>query len=221
MDLHEMLAKSIWGRNLSPVELARVLRDARERTVEAGSAIVRSGELAEHWCGLISGFGKMSVSSADGRETSLTSIATGGWFGEGTLIKRGRWQYDAVALRDCRVALVPRDSFEWLRATSLPFNHHLQVLMSARMGQFIARMCDDRLLDSTARVAHCLAGFFNPELYPEPGSFIDIRQAELGQMAGVSRQRANKALQLLEQQALIQVERRGVQVLDLNGLRHY
>lgn len=214
-----MLTKSIWGRNLGAAELGRVLRDARERTVAAGDAIVRSGQAAEHWCGLISGFGKMSVGSADGRETSLTSIASGGWFGEGTLIKRGNWQYDAVALRDCRVALVPRDTFEWLRATSLPFNHHLQVLMSARMGQFIARMCDDRLLDSTARVAHALAGLFSPELYPDPGSFIDIRQAELGQMAGVSRQRANRALQLLEQQGLVKVERRGIEVLDLAGLR--
>ncbi|MEH0165023.1 Crp/Fnr family transcriptional regulator [Paucibacter sp. JuS9] len=221
MDLQEMLTKSIWGRNLAAAELARVLQDARERKVPAGEAIVSSGQLAQHWLGLISGFGKMSVGSAEGRETSLTSIASGGWFGEGTLIKRGHWQYDAVALRDCRVAQLPRETFEWLRATSLPFNHHLQVLMSARMGQFIARMCDDRLLDSTARVAHCLAGLFNPELYPEPGSFIDIRQAELGQMAGVSRQRANRALQLLEQQGLVSLSRRGIEVHDLPRLRAY
>lgn len=224
MTLQEMLEKSIWGRNLAAPELARVLREARERQVAAGQAVVRTGDPAEAWVGLITGFGKMSVSSPDGRETTLTSIAAGGWFGEGTMIKRGRaaiWQYDAVALRECRVALVPRDTFEWLRATSLPFNHYLQQLMSARMGQFIAQMTHDRLLDSTARVARCLASLFNPELYPEPQPFLDLRQAELGQLAGVSRQRANIALQKLAEAGLIEIERRGVAVLDLAGLRSY
>ena len=221
MNLHEMLETSTWGRNLSAPELGRVLRECRERLVGAGHNIVRSGEPAEAWMGLITGFGKMSISSPDGRETTLTSIAAGGWFGEGTLMKRGHWQYDAVALRDCRVALLPRETFEWLRATSLPFNHHLQNLMSARMGQFIAQLSHDRLLDSTARVARCLASLFNPELYPTPLPFLDLRQAELAQLAGVSRQRANMALQKLALAGLIAVERRGVAVLDLPGLRSY
>lgn len=221
MNLHEMLEKSIWARNLTAVELSRVLRESRERSVAAGQAIVRSGEPAEAWVGLITGFGKMSVGSADGRETTLTSIAAGGWFGEGTVIKRGHWMYDAIALRDCQVALLPRDTFEWLRATSLPFNHYLQSLMGARLGMFIARLCDDRLLDSTARVARCLASLFNPELYPEPSTFLDLRQAEVGQLAGVSRQRANRALQVLAEAGLITVERRGIGVIDVQGLRRY
>jgi len=224
MNLHEMLENSLWGRNLSASELSRVLRECRERPVAAGHSIVRSGEPAEAWMGLITGFGKMSIGAPDGRETTLTSIAAGGWFGEGTLIKPGRtaiWQYDAVALRDCQVALLPRETFEFLRATSLPFNHYLQKLMSARMGQFIAQLSHDRLLDSTARVARCLASLFNPELYPEPKPFLDLRQAELAQLAGVSRQRANMALQKLAEAGLIELERRGVAVLDLAGLRAY
>lgn len=221
MTLHEMLEKSIWGRSLGAAEMQRVHAEAREREVAAGQAMVRMGEPAEHWIGLISGFGKMSIWSADGRETALIGTAPGGWFGEGTLIKRGRWLYDAVALRDCRLALLPRDTFEWLRATSLPFNHHLQQLMSARMGFFIAQLCNDRLLDSTARVARSLAGLYNPELYPEPGLFLDLRQAEVAQLAGVSRQRANVALQILEEAGLLKIGRRGIEVLSVQGLRDY
>lgn len=221
MTLQEMLEKSVWGRQLSVAQLQRVLEQARERPVAAGQPMVRTGELAEHWIGLISGFGKMSIWSPEGRETALIGTAPGGWFGEGTLIKRGRWQYDAVALRDTRLALIPRETFEWLRANSLPFNHYLQQLMSARMGFFIAQLCNDRLLDSTARVARSLAGLYNPELYPEPGLFLDLRQAEVAQLAGVSRQRANAALQVLEEAGLLQVGRRGIEVLSLQGLRDY
>lgn len=216
-----MLDKSIWGRHLGPAEMQRVQAECRERQVAAGQAIVRIGEPAEHWVGLISGFGKMSVSSPDGRETTLIGTAPGGWFGEGTLIKRGRWQYDGVALRDSHLALLPRETFEWLRATSLPFNHHLQQLMNARMGSFVALLCHDRLLDSTARVARSLAALYNPELYPEPGLFLDLRQIEVAQLAGVSRQRANAALQRLEAAGLLSISRRGVEVLSLSGLRDY
>ncbi|MCX2862735.1 Crp/Fnr family transcriptional regulator [Paucibacter sp. PLA-PC-4] len=221
MSLQEMLDKSIWGRNLSPAEMQRVQAECRERRVAAGQSIVRMGETAEHWVGLISGFGKMSVGSPDGRETTLIGTAPGGWFGEGTLIKRGSWQYEGVALRDSHLALLPRETFEWLRATSLPFNHYLQHLMNARMGSFIAQLCNQRLLDCTARVARSLAALYNPELYPEPGLFLDLRQVEVAQLAGISRQRANAALQRLEAAGLLNISRRGIEVLSLAGLRDY
>lgn len=221
MKLQEMLEKSVWGRNLNSAELARVIAECRERSVAAGQAMVRMGEPAEHWMGLISGFGKMSIYSPGGRETTLLGVAPGGWFGEGTLIKRGHWQYDGVAMRDSRLALMPRETFEWLRNTSLPFNHYLQGLMNARMGCFIAQLSNARLLDSTERVARSLAALFNPELYPQPGPFLDLRQSEVGQLAGVSRQRANAALQKLEAVGLIAVRRRGIEVLDLQGLRDF
>lgn len=221
MKLHEMLERSVWGRNLGAAELARVVADSRERSVAAGQAIVRIGEPAEYWIGLISGFGKMSIYSDQGRETTLIGTAPGGWFGEGTLIRRGRWQYDGVALRDSRLALVPRETFDWLRATSLPFNHYLQQLLNARMGCFVAQLCNARLHDATERVARSLAALYNPELYPELGPFLDLRQAEVGQLAGVSRQRANAALQRLESAGMLAVSRRGIEVIDLAGLREF
>ena len=221
MSLAEMLRKSVWGRGLSAAELESVIAQCRELQVGAGEAIVRAGEPALHWLGLISGVACMSVSMPDGKETSLTSLAAGGWFGEGTLIKRGHWQYDGRALSDCQVALMPRDCFEQLRLSSLPFNHYLRQLMGARMGGFIAKLCGDRLLDSTGRIAQALAGLYQPEVYPDPGPLLRLSQAELGQLAGVSRQRANIALQTLERAGLIRVSRRGILVQDLPALQAY
>jgi CRP/FNR family cyclic AMP-dependent transcriptional regulator len=124
-----------------------------------------------------------------------------------------------IALRDTRAAFMPRSTFEALRATSLPFNHYLQNLLNARLGLFIGLLEYDRLLGADARVARCLASLFNPDLYPEPGPFIDLQQGEIGLLSGVSRQRANAALQRLQAEGLIRIEHRGVTVLDLPGLR--
>ena len=72
-----------------------------------------------------------------------------------------------------------------------------------------------------ARHARSLASLYNPDLYPEPGPFIDLQQGEIGLLAGVSRQRANAALQRLQAEGLVRIEHRGVTVLDLAGLRGF
>ena len=50
---------------------------------------------------MIDGLVKMANVSADGKAMSFTGIGTGGWFGEGSLLKDEPRRYDIVALRDC------------------------------------------------------------------------------------------------------------------------
>ncbi|MCW7541675.1 Crp/Fnr family transcriptional regulator [Aquabacterium sp. A7-Y] len=216
-----MLRNSGWGRNLTPAEFDRVASDVREIRVPAGGYIGRTGEPAEHWIGIIEGLAKMSVTSPEGRTATLAGVVAGGWFGEGSLLKKELRRYDIIAIRDTRVALLPRASFEWLRGTSLPFNHYLLNLLNARLGLFIGLLEYDRLLGPDARLARCLASLFNPDLYPEPGPYVDLLQVEVGLLSGVSRQRANVALQRLQQAGLIRIEHRGLTVLDLEGLRRF
>ena len=66
-----------------------------------------------------------------------------------------------------------------------------------------------------------LAALFNPTLYPGIGPALPISQEELGQLAGLSRQRVNQALKRLEQARLLRVEYGGVTVLSLDGLRTF
>jgi CRP/FNR family cyclic AMP-dependent transcriptional regulator len=219
--LIQMLRGSPWGRNLSPAELDRVAAEAVERKVPADGYVARAGEPVEHWIGLIDGLLKMSVTSPEGKTSTLTGLSAGGWFGEGSLIKREPRRYDVIALRPSRVALIPYACFKHLRDTSLPFNHYLQNLLNARLSLFIGLLEHGRLLDTDARVARCMAMLFNSDLYPEPGPFVDLNQHELGLLAGVSRQRVNLALRRLGENGLIRVESRGVMVLDLEGLRSF
>jgi CRP-like cAMP-binding protein len=217
----ETIHQSAWGRMLTPSEVDRVVADAFERLVPAGGFVCRVGQPVEHWIGVIDGLMKMSVTSPDGKVSTLTGMSAGGWFGEGSLIKREPRRYDVVALRPSRVAFVPYASFERLRHSSLPFNHHLQNLMNARLSLFIGMLEYDRLLSTDARVARCIATLFNADLYPQVRSYVDLRQQEIALLSGVSRQRANVALRTLQDCGLLKVEPRGVTVLDLDGLRTF
>jgi DNA-binding GntR family transcriptional regulator len=62
---------------------------------------------------------------------------------------------------------------------------------------------------------------FNPILYPGAGLRLSISQEEVGFLSGVSRQRANQALQKLEREGLLMVEYGGIRVLDWERLLTY
>jgi CRP/FNR family cyclic AMP-dependent transcriptional regulator len=219
--LEDMLRSSRWAATLNPGELDQVVAECYERRLAVGGHAMRCGEPADHWIGVIDGLIKMSVSHADGRHATFTGVPAGGWAGEGTLLKGTRWRYDGIAVRETRLACVPRRTFERLVSSNLAFNRYLLTLLNARLSLFIGLVEFDRLLGPEARVARCLASLFDPDLYPRSGNFVQLSQEEIGLLAAVSRQRANSALHALERAGLLRVAFGGVTVLDLAGLRAY
>lgn len=217
----QMLRAAPWARTLPPALLARIENETIVRRCPSGSLVCRKGEKVEHWIGVVEGLVKMASVSADGKAMSYTGIGTGGWFGEGSLLKDEPRRYDIVALRDSTIAYVPRALFMTLLDQSVAFNRFLLIQLNERLGQFIGLVEHDRLLGPDARLARGLAALFNPHLYPGITSTLPISQEELGQLVGLSRQRVNQSLKVLEQAGLVRVDYGAVTVLDLPRLRDY
>jgi CRP/FNR family cyclic AMP-dependent transcriptional regulator len=217
----ELRRVAIWAGALTEAEAARALAGVSERRFVAGAYICHRGDRLDAWTGVVSGLVKISAISREGKPMTFAGVGAGGWFGEGTVIKGEARKYDVVALRDTRLALMSRTTFMWLFNTSVGFNRFLVHQLNERMGQFIAMIEHDRIHDPLARVARNLAWLFNPVLYPEVGTHIDITQEELALLAGVSRQVANKALQSLEEAGLLRLERGGITIVDLVALGTY
>jgi CRP-like cAMP-binding protein len=219
--LEQELRATHWGALLAPEQLARVAAESSAVDVPEGGYLCRAGEPVDAWFGVLSGMLKMVVSTPDGRAATFTNMPEGSWFGEGSLLKTEPRRYDVVALRASRAARVPRRTFEWLLNTSIPFNRFLLVQVNERLGQFIGMLESQRLHDPDARVARCVAGLFNPVLYPGMDARIEVSQEEIGHLAGISRQRVNQALQTLQQAGLLHVEYGSIVIEDLDGLRRY
>src|SRR5690606_6473649 len=117
MTLDEALRTSLWSQGLDAAELARVRQELVERTVPQGGYVCRKGEPVTHWFGVIEGLVKLSIVSAEGKTTTLTGVPAGGWFGEGSMLKTESRRYDAIALRETRVAMMPRGTFNRLMDT--------------------------------------------------------------------------------------------------------
>jgi len=216
-----MLAASAWASALPPAEFDRVVAETVVRACPAGGLVCRKGETVDHWVGVVDGLVKMANVSVEGKPMSFTGIGTGGWFGEGSLLKDEPRRYDIVALRESQIAYMPRATFTRLLDTNFAFNRFLIVQLNERLGQFIAMIEHDRLRGPEARLARSLAGLFNPVLYPGIGSLLPVSQEELGQLVGLSRQRVNQALKCLEAEGLVRVEYGGVTVLDVARLGTY
>ncbi|HEY0201352.1 MAG TPA: Crp/Fnr family transcriptional regulator [Burkholderiaceae bacterium] len=208
-----------WLALLQPGERRRAEAALRVSDAHAGELVCRIGRAPTYWFGVVEGLLKMSSDSADGIAMTFTGVPPGGWFGEGTALKREPYRYNIQALRESVVAGLPIDTFHWLLDHSISFNRFVMKQLNERLGQFIAAREIDRLTSPDTRVARSLAALFNPVLYPGVGELLRITQQELAYLVGLSRQRVNTALRTLAAQDAIRIEYGGLRVLDLAALR--
>ena len=208
-----------WLHLLLPRERHRAIDDLRIGDALPGDLVCRVGRPVTYWFGVVSGLLKMSTDSSDGQTMTFTGMPPGGWFGEGTVLKREAYRYNIQALRKSVVAGLPVDTFHDLLDSSIGFNRFVMNQLNERLAQFIAAREIDRMTNPDLRVARNLAALFNPALYPGVGQVLRITQQELAYLVGLSRQRVNQALIALDQRNIIRVEYGGLRILDLSALR--
>ncbi len=217
-----LLDASPWVNELSATQLEKVRTSIQCKSFAAGELVCQRGDPSDVWVGICDGIIKLSVSSANGKHVSLaTGIPKGSWFGEGSLLKRETRRYDVIALRKSVIALMPEGTFNMLLNESIPFNQYLIKQLNERLGQFIGHMENERLLSPEARVAQGLASMFHPHLYPGASNEIKLSQEELGCLSGISRQRVNKALSVLQKQNIVSIEYGTIKVLDFAALENF
>jgi len=208
-----------WLRLLRPDERARAVAQLQVSDAASGDYVCRVGRPVTYWFGVVEGLLKMSADNVQGLTMTFTGVPPGGWFGEGTALKREAYRYNIQALRKSVVAGLPVDTFHWLLDHSIDFNRFVMNQLNERLSQFIAAREIDRMTNPDVRVARSLAALFNPVLYPGVGEILRITQQELAYLVGLSRQRVNESLAALQSQGAIRIEYGGLRVLDLTALR--
>ena len=215
------LAGIPWLAAMTEAEQALAIPRIVVGDAQPGDLVCRFGKAPTYWFGVVEGLLKMSTDNEQGYSVTFTGLPSGGWFGEGTALKREAYRYNVQALRNTTVAGLPLDSFHLLLDKSIGFNRFVMNQLNERLGQFIAAREIDRLGNPDVRVARNLAALFNPVLFPGVGEVLRITQQELAYLVGLSRQRVNVALQRLVTQGWIKVSYGGVRVLNLTALRSH
>lgn len=221
LEMRDRLAEAPWASHLTAEQLVRVKEETQVMKYAAGSVVCREGVPAQHWVGVLDGMVKVDTVSPDGRSTTFIGVSSGGWLGEGSILKRELRPYEVITLRDSWIALMPMKTFDWLFETSLAFNHFLVRQLNARLGQFVAVVESCRMQSTTAQVAVCVAELFNPMLCSATSDAVQISQEEIARLCGLSRQTANRALHELQVAGFVRIQYGTINVLDVEGLHAF
>lgn len=221
LDVDALLADSPWYGEIGEAARQQVRTDIVERALGVGESLGYEGESQRHWYGVLEGLLKWSINSPDGRTVTLGGQSVGSWFGEGTLLRAQPRRADLVALRHSRVAMMPFETFDWLRRTEAGFNEFLLQQINERLHWFMGNFAAHRLLDTDRLVARALVGLVHPLLNPRGERYLMISQEELANLAAVSRQRCNQSLLALQRSGLVQLEYGAIVVVDRDALQRY
>jgi CRP/FNR family transcriptional regulator, cyclic AMP receptor protein len=219
IDVDELLAHSPWFGQIGEAARHQVRADIALRACRSGESLGHQGESQHHWYGVLEGLLKWSINAHDGRTVTLGGQSVGSWFGEGTLLRGQPRRADLVALRHSRVAMLPFETFDWLRRTQEPFNEFLLRQINERLHWFMGNFAAYRLLDTDRLVARALAGLVHPLLNPRGERYLTISQEELANLAAVSRQRCNQSLTAMKRAGLVQLEYGAIVVIDFDALQ--
>lgn len=219
--LASFFESSAWFDHLTPQEKARVMADSFEKHLTAGGTACHRGAPADHWLGVVDGIIKVDTASACGRAITFAGVPAGAWFGEGAVLKNEPRQYSVVALKESRVAYVPKATFLWLLEHNHAFSRYVIDQLNARCGYYVGLVHNLRLHEAAGRVAFCLAELFHSQLYPSTDRTLGLSQEEIGRLSGLSRQNTNRALRELAEAGMVAMEYGAIHVLNLEGLRQF
>lgn len=215
----KILMEAPWLKGLPSTERNRVLTDAYVTVYDEHEVVARQRESVESWMGVEQGLLKVVAGFRSGKSVLFSGIPEGSWVGEGSVLKRDVRHYDIVAMRKSKVVHVPRPTFHWLLSVSFEFNRFVMDHLNERLAQFMAMVETDRMTDPVCRLSRAIVGLYNPVLYPAMGPLLNMSQEELGELAGLTRQRTNSAIKALTAEGYVQQQYGALLVCDLAGLR--
>jgi CRP-like cAMP-binding protein len=165
---------------------------------------------------------RFSVTAANGREAVLSVLEPGQWFGEVSLFIDAPRVYDARAVVDCELLMVPAQAFHAIVDHRPAFLLEFTRLICRRY-RWALEWIDETILEPlpvrlarrllAAQHAHALSARADGD------AALRLSQEDLGHMLGVSRQSINRQLKEWESHRILQLEYGRVTVLDQDALR--
>ncbi len=204
---------------LSPAELDAFSRIGRHRRFARGETIFAAGDDSVACATLVRGAVKLCSTGADGVERIVALVHPAGLLGQ---LFFARIRYDAVALTDSELCLVPRTDFERLMREAPALQQ--SVLQRAVNDLDDARALTDLIgrRDARGRVAGLLLAFADaagPGCHRAARFDLPLTRGEIAGLLGLTIETVSRQLSVLEQAGLIErAGARGIILRDADGL---
>jgi CRP/FNR family cyclic AMP-dependent transcriptional regulator len=183
---------------------------ARRVRCRAGDVIFDMGSEGESMMAVLAGTVRISILSPQGKQIVLADLTAGEVFGEIALVDGCGQAADATALTNCDLLVLPRREILVLLRQHPDLCFTLLRLVCRRLRDAQAQMTDILFFRAPVRLAKILLRGAGGRRDAEDGDCdlkLAFSQRELGDMAGVRRERVNRCLRDWEQRGMI--ERKG------------
>lgn len=211
------LRQIVWFNDLSDEELATIRPLLRERRFLREQTLFHQGDPGGCLYFLLSGRVRIYLSSADGRETTVRIYGPNSAIGELSVLDGLPRSASAAALDDVSAMLLYREDLFGLLREHFELTERLLQSLAERLRYTTSFSEQLAFLSAPGRVASVLLQLASND--PQPTVRLALTQQELANLAGTTREWANRALHSFAAAHLIRLERGAVEVLDREGLR--
>ncbi|EJE51435.1 cAMP-binding protein [Acidovorax sp. CF316] len=195
-----------------------LLQVAHRRHLQRGDSLFLKGSAPDALFGMVQGALRVSVAAPDGREAVIAVLEPGHWFGEVSLFVGQQRVYDTCAVEPSEVAVVQAADFHHLIATQPALHMAFTRLVCLRLRQALAWIDDAILQPLSVRLAHRLMTLDSRSAGDGATTVLAVSQEDLAFMLGVSRQSINRQLKQWEEDGVLRVGYRVVELLDRDQL---
>jgi CRP/FNR family transcriptional regulator, cyclic AMP receptor protein len=220
----ELLQRVPLFSELSPDELEQIARVAVPREFPSETRVFHEGDPGDACYIVRKGACRVTREHPDGRAITLATLGPGAIFGELAMFDGQRRSASVEATEDLRLLAVPARDMRTLIREHPEMAEKLIVALTRRLRDANERISRQSFQTVPSRVAGVLNQLLDEEgVAPmvQEGVTIRLRQADLAQMAGTSRESVSRFLAVLERAGVVKVGRGRVTVLEPERLNSY
>ncbi|MGH2956703.1 MAG: Crp/Fnr family transcriptional regulator [Solirubrobacterales bacterium] len=220
----ELLRRVPLFSELSEPELERVASVAVPRTYPRDTRVFHEGDPGDACYIVRAGSCRVTREHPDGRAITLATLGPGAIFGELAMFDGERRSASVEASENTELLALPGSDVRTLIREHPKVAEKLVVALTRRLRDANERISRQSFQTVPSRVAGVLSQLLAEEpLAPvvRDGVTIRLRQSDLAQLAGTSRESVSRFLATLERAGVVQVGRGRVTVLEPERLHAY
>jgi len=209
---------------LSPDELDQIAQVAIPRSYPRETRVFHEGDPGDA-CYIVSqGSCRVTRQHSDGRVITLATLGPGAIFGELAMLDGERRSASVEAAESTELLALPASDMRNLIRSHPGMAEKLVVALTRRLREANERIARQSFQTVPSRVAGVLNQLLADEAVTplvKDGVTIRLRQSDLAQMAGTSRESVSRFLATLERAGVVQVGRGRVTVIEPERLDAY
>jgi CRP/FNR family cyclic AMP-dependent transcriptional regulator len=224
LHIYAQLRRGTWFGGLAPSLAETLFATGRSESYEAGDVIYIEDRPSQGLLALVTGSVHFEKSDGSGQRFLLHVASPGYWFGEIAATGACSTVVTARAFTSCLIWRIPLHAVSQILDSEPEFFGALSLVMAGRFAALVETIGIMRKNSAVAQIAGRLAAMDRNCRECDSAvkiAILQMTQSDLADMTGHVRQTVNSAVKRLEQEGLIRVGHRQIEIRDPVRLAAY